>query len=112
MEHLFYNCEEYSIAIWDKVGQVLTHTLVAHTGDEIHRINLILLAIIYNATNPSMKIHAKEKSTQQAICHLTQEIKRDTLYRRMTTAANQSALNLIRVRGYLLSVVKKNHLTV
>jgi len=80
---------------------------VAHTGDEIPRINLTLLEIIVNATHPSVKIYAKEKPTQQAICHLTQEIKRDILYRRMNTAAKQSMLNLIRVRAHLLSIVKK-----
>jgi len=60
MEHLLYDCEKYSLAIWDKI-QVLTHTLEAHTGDEIPKINLTPLEIIYNATNPSMKIHARQK---------------------------------------------------
>jgi hypothetical protein len=107
MEHLIYNCEEYSVAIWDEVGQTLTHALVAHTGDEIPRINLTPLEIIYNATHPLVKIHAKEKTTQQAICHLIQEVKRDIIYRRMNTPANHRMLNLTRVRAHLLTVIKK-----
>jgi len=109
MEHILYDCEEYSVAIWDKAGPVLTHALIAHTGDEIPRINLTPLEIIYNASqhNPSVKIHTKERSIQQAIVYLIQEIKRDIIYRGMNTAANKHALNITRVHAHLLSTTKK-----
>ena len=39
--------------------------------------------------------------------HLVQEIKRDIIYRRMNTNANQQARNLTRICAHLLSSIKK-----
>jgi hypothetical protein len=65
------------------------------------------LEIIYNNIHPSIKLHLKEKSTQLLTIHLVQEIKRDIIYRRMNTNANQQARNLTRIRAHLLSTIKK-----
>ena len=107
IEHLIYGCEEYSADLWTELGQSLTHVIVAHTRKAIPTIQFTPLEIIYNKTHPSIKLHIKEKPIQNIIAHLTQEIKRDIIYRRMNTSANQRERNLTRIRAHLLSTIRK-----
>jgi hypothetical protein len=107
VEHLIHNCEEYSAELWTELGHSLTAALTAHSGNEIPTIQLSPLEIVYNKIHPSVKIHLREKQTQLMTIHLVQEIKRDIIYRRMNTNANQPVRNLTRIRAHLLSTVKK-----
>jgi hypothetical protein len=107
IEHLVHNCEDYSAALWEELGHGLTSALVAHSGNEIPTIQLTPLEIIYNKIHPSIILHLKEKPVQLTLVHLVQEIKRDIIYRRMNTNANQRRRNLTRIRAHLLSTVRK-----
>jgi hypothetical protein len=89
------------------LGHGLTSALVAHSGNEIPTIQLTPLEIIYNKIHPSIILHLKEKPVQLTLVHLVQEIKRDIIYRRMNTNANQRRRNLTRIRAHLLSTVRK-----
>ncbi len=103
IEHLIYGCEEYSADLWTELGQSLTH---AHTRKAIPTIQFTPLEIIYNKIHPSVKLHIKEKLIQSIVAHLMQEIKRDIIYRRMNSNANQRERNLTRIRAHLLSTVR------
>jgi hypothetical protein len=107
IEHLIYGCEEYSADLWTELGQSLTHVIIALTRKAIPTIQFTPLEIIYNKTHPSVKLHIKEKPIQNIVAHLTQEIKRDIIYRRMNTGANQRERNLTRIRAHLLSTIRK-----
>jgi hypothetical protein len=89
IEHLIYDCEEYSAALWTELGQSLTHVVIAHIEKATPTIKFTPLEIIYNKIHPSVKLHIKEKTIQSIVAHLTQEIKRDIIFRRMNTNANQ-----------------------
>jgi hypothetical protein len=89
IEHLIYGCEEYSADLWTELGQSLTHVITAHIGKAIPTIQFTPLEIVYNKIHPSVKLHIKEKSIQSILAHLTEEIKRDIIFRRMNTNANQ-----------------------
>jgi hypothetical protein len=102
IEHLIYNCEEYSMEPWAELGQSLTSALMVHSGNKIPTIQLTPLEIIFNKINPSIK-----KSVQSMIIHLVQEIKRDIIYRRMNTNINQRGRNLTRICAHLLSTIRK-----
>jgi hypothetical protein len=98
-EQLVHNCEEYSAELWKELGHSLTAALISHSGKEIPTIKLSPLEIIYNKIHPSIKLHLKEKATQLVTIHLVQEVKRDIIYRRMNTNANQQTRNLTRIRA-------------
>jgi hypothetical protein len=65
------------------------------------------LEIIYNKIHPSIKLHLKEKPMQLMTIHIVQEIKRDIIYKRLNTNANQQGRNPTRIRAHLLSTIKK-----
>ncbi len=88
VEHLLYDCKEYSAPLWDEFGQCLTKTLTAHSGNEVATIKLAPLEIIYNKIHPAVKIHLKEKSFQLMVIHLIQEIKPDIVYRWMNAGTH------------------------
>jgi hypothetical protein len=95
IEHLIYGWEEYSSDLWTELGQSLAHVITAHTRKAIPTIQFTPLEIIYNKIHPSVKLHIKE------------EIKRDIIYRRMNTYANQRERNLTRICAHLLSSIRK-----
>jgi hypothetical protein len=107
MEHLLYNCDEYSAPLWTELGQCITTALMTHSGNDLATIQFSPLEIIYNKIHPTIKVHLKEKSIQLMIIHLIQEVKRDIIYRRMNTNAHQHRVNPIRLRAHLISTVKK-----
>jgi hypothetical protein len=61
------------------------HVLAAYTGNTIPSIQFTPLEIIFNKVHPSVKLHIKEKTVQNKVTHLIQEIKRHIIYRRMNT---------------------------
>jgi hypothetical protein len=107
IEHLLHNCEEYSAELWIELGHSLTAALTTHSGNEILTIPFSPLEIIYNKIHPSIKLHLTEKSIQLMTIHLVQKIKRDIIYRRMNTDANQRGRNPNKIRAHLLSNIKK-----
>ncbi len=107
MEHLIYDCEQYSAPLWEEIGAVLTAALKDHADAEIPLIRLSPIEIIYNAHHPSVRIHLRQENLRQTILHLVQELKRDIIYRRMNTPENQRPLNMIRIRAHILSTIRK-----
>jgi hypothetical protein len=107
MEHLIHDCENYSTPLWVELGESLTQTLRATTGRDMAEIRFTPLEIIYNKIHPSFQVHIKEKSLQQTLLHLLQEVKRDIIFRRMNPNAHPERVNQNRIRAHLLSTVSK-----
>jgi hypothetical protein len=95
------------VELWTELGHSFSAALTKHSGKEIPTIQFSTFEIIYNKIHPSIKLHLKEKPTQLMTIHLLQEIKRDIIYRRMNTNANQQARNLTRICAYFLTTIKK-----
>ena len=104
-EHLLCECTEYSVPLWQEMNQILTQTITEFTGDPMPTIHLTQREIIFNAIHPSIELHIKGPSLRGTIEHITQEIKRDIIYRRMNQ--NQREINITRIQAHLLSVVRR-----
>jgi hypothetical protein len=83
MEHLLCECEFYSEPLWSKLAESLTMLLNDISTDDVPRVELGQTNIIYNIPHPSLLLHIQDKSSRTAILLLTQELKRDIIYRRM-----------------------------
>jgi hypothetical protein len=90
-----------------ELGESLTQTLRATTGRDMAEIRFTPLEIIYNKIHPTFQVHIKEKSLQQTLLHLLQEVKRDIIFRRMNPNAHRERVNQNRIRAHLLSTVSK-----
>jgi hypothetical protein len=75
MEHLKHDCENYSTPLWVELSESLTQTLRATTGRDMAEIRLTPLKIIFNKTHLTIQVYIKEKSLQQTLLHLLQEVK-------------------------------------
>jgi hypothetical protein len=107
MEHLIHDCENYSTPLWVELGESLTHTLGATTGRDMAEIRLAPLEIIFNKTRPTIQVYIKDKTLQQTLLHLLQEVKRDIIFRRMNPIAHLERVNPIRICAHLVSTVLK-----
>ncbi len=83
MEHLLCECEFYSEPLWSKLAESLTMLQNDISTDEVPRIELGQTNIIFNIPHPSLILHVHDKSSRNTILLLTQEVKRDLIYRRM-----------------------------
>ncbi len=83
MEHLLWECENYSEPLWGKFADALTQLLSDISQDEVPRIVLGQTNIIFNIPHPSLLLHIRDKESRNALLLLVQEIKRDIIYRRL-----------------------------
>jgi hypothetical protein len=76
MEHLLYDCENYSAKIWDLAGKSMTFAISRHTGDYIPYMVLTPLEIVFNKPHPSLLLHIMDATTRKVLILYLQEIKR------------------------------------
>ncbi len=116
MEHLLCECEYYSEPLWNKLAEGLTMLLNDISTDRVPRIELGQTNIIFNIPQPSLLLHIHDKPSRNAILLLTQEVKRDFIYRRMNLPPSTQQLTdprrlvahldttIRRLRSYLLYI--------
>ena len=107
MEHLLYQCENYSALVWAEFSTLLTKTLSHMAGQRIARIDLCPVHIIYNRPHDSITIYIQDAQSRVAILHLIQEIKREIIYRRMSLNTPRGPTPLVRVHAHISSVITK-----
>ena len=108
MEHLLLQCENYSALIWQEYSSLITAVLKEHSGhQDIPRMDHYPLHIIFNVQHPSILLHVTNDRSRRVLIHLTQEIKRDIIYRRMNTTGNGNPVPLPRIHAHLLSTITK-----
>jgi hypothetical protein len=91
MEHTLCECLHYAQLLWVKLGDVITKYLNLIATDYVPRVEYSQLNIIFNVPHPSLIIHIPDKFYRNMLLILTQEIKRDIIYRRLNLppSANQ-----------------------
>ncbi|OBQ34618.1 MAG: hypothetical protein AN484_26585, partial [Aphanizomenon flos-aquae WA102] len=109
MEHLLYDCEHYSQLIWQETSTLFTRAIATHTGDQVARINLTPLEIVFNKPHPSILLKLTTNREQMTTIMVVQEIKREINYRRMhaTNQQRQEPVLLIRIQAHILSAINK-----
>jgi hypothetical protein len=91
MEHMVCECLHYAQPLWIKLGEIITKYLNSISTDYVPRVEYSQLNIIFNVPHPSLILHVPDKLSRNTLLILTQEIKRDIIYRRMNLppSANQ-----------------------
>jgi hypothetical protein len=84
MEHALCECLHYAQPLWIRLGEVITSYLNTSSTEYVPRVEYTQLNIIYNVPHPSILIHVKNKLSRDTLLVLTQEIKRDIVFRRMS----------------------------
>jgi hypothetical protein len=110
MEHMVCECLHYAQPLWIKLGQVITKYLNLISIDHVPRVEYSQLNIIFNVPHPSLILHIPDKLSRNALLILTQEIKRDIIYRRMNLppSANQPT-DPARLTAHLNSTLQRLH---
>jgi hypothetical protein len=109
MEHLLYNCPHSSITAWEEFSGIITELTTQISGQQVARMNYTPKEIIYNTPHPTILLRIEDNSTRELLILLTQEVKRDLIYRRMNIKENHHnrPTPLIRVQAHILSIVEK-----
>jgi hypothetical protein len=76
MEHTLCECLYYAQLLWVRLGDVITKYLIP-------KVEYSQLNIIYKVPHLSLIIHIPDKLSRNTLLILTQEIKRDIIYRRL-----------------------------
>jgi hypothetical protein len=108
MEHLLCVCEHYSEPLWTKLADGLTMLLNETSTNEVPRVELGQLNIIFNIPHPSIKLHIQDKASRHAILLLIQEVKRDIIFRRMNLPPSaQQITDPRRLAAHLDSTIRR-----
>jgi hypothetical protein len=83
MEHTLCECLYYVQLLWVRLGNVLTKYMNSISTEYVLKVEYSQLNIIYNVPHPSLIIHIPNKLYRNTLLMLTQEIKRDIIFRRM-----------------------------
>ncbi len=83
MEHTLCECLHYAQLLWVRLGEVITKYLNSISTEYIPKVEYSQLNIIYNVPHPSILIHIPDKLSRNTLLMLTQEIKRDIIFRRL-----------------------------
>ncbi len=83
MEHMICECLYYAQPLWIKLGETITKYLNSVSTNHVPRVEYSQLNIIFNVPHPSLILHVPDKLSRNALLILTQEIKRDIIYRRL-----------------------------
>jgi hypothetical protein len=110
MEHMLCECLYYAQPLWIKLGEVITKYLNSISTDHVPRVEYSQLNIIFNVPHPSLILHVPDKLSRNTLLILTQEIKRDIIYRRMNLppSANQPT-DPPRLTAHLNSTLQRLH---
>ncbi len=82
MEHVLCECLHYAQLLWVRPGEVLTQYLNSVSDDYVPKVEYSQLNIIYNVPHPSIFIHVRDQISRNMLLLLTQEMKRDIIFRR------------------------------
>jgi hypothetical protein len=108
MEHLLCECEHYSEPLSSKLAEGLTMLLNDISIDDVPRVELGQTNIIFNIPHPSLLLHIHDKLSRNAILLLTQELKRDIIYRRMNLPPSaQQVTDSRRLAAHIDSVIRR-----
>jgi hypothetical protein len=83
MEHTLCECLYYAQLLWVRLGDVITKYLNSISTEYVPKVEYSQLNIIYKVPHPSLIIHIPDKLSRNTLLILTQEIKRDIIYRRL-----------------------------
>jgi hypothetical protein len=83
MEHVLCECLHYYQLLWNQIGEIITRYLNSIAPHHVPRVEYSQLNEIYNVPHPSLLLHIRDKLSQNTLLILTQEIKRDSIFRRM-----------------------------
>jgi hypothetical protein len=110
MEHMLCECLYYAQLLWIRLGEVITKYLNTVSIDYVPKVEYSQLNIIFNVPHPSLIIHISDKLSRNTLLILTQEIKRDIIYRRLNLppSANQ-ATDPQRLAAHLNSTLQRLH---
>jgi hypothetical protein len=110
MEHMLCECLYYAQLLWIRLGEVITKYLNTVSMDYVPKVEYSQLNIIFNVPHPSLIIHIPDKLSRNTLLILTQEIKRDIIYRRLNLppSANQ-ATDPQRLAAHLNSTFQRLH---
>jgi hypothetical protein len=110
MEHMLCECLYYAQLLWIRLGEVITKYLNTVSTDYVPKVEYSQLNIIFNVPHPSLIIHIPDKLSRNTLLILTQEIKRDIIYRRLNLppSANQ-ATDPLRLAAHLNSTLQRLH---
>jgi hypothetical protein len=110
MEHMLCECLYYAQLLWIKLGEVITKYLNTVSTDYVPKVEYSQLNIIFNVPHPSLIIHIPDKLSRNTLLILTQELKRDIIYRRLNLppSANQ-ATDPPRLAAHLNSTLQQLH---
>jgi hypothetical protein len=70
-------------ATLEKLADSLTQLFNDISQDDVPRVDLGQINIIFNIPHPSLLLHTHDKESRNALLLLVQEIKRNIVYRRM-----------------------------
>jgi hypothetical protein len=110
MEHALCECLYYAQLLWIKLGDVITKYLNSISTDYVPKVEYSQLNIIFNVSHPSLIIHIPDKLSRNTLLMLTQEIRRDIIYRRLNLppSANQIT-DPPRLAAHLNSTLQRLH---
>lgn len=108
MEHMLYQCENYSALIWQEFSTLLTAAMKEYSGTpDIPRMDICPAHIVFNVQHPSILLHVTHDRTRRLLVHLVLEVKRDIIYRRMNMTGDGNPVPIPRIHAHLLSTITK-----
>jgi hypothetical protein len=110
MEHMICECLYYAQPLWIKLGETVTKYLNSVSTDHVPRVEHSQLNIIFNVPHPSLILHVPDKLSRNTLLILTQEIKRDIIYRRLNLppSANRAS-DPARLAAHLNLTLQRHH---
>jgi hypothetical protein len=110
MEQPLCECLQYAQLLWVKLGKVTTKYLNSISMEYVPRIEYSQLNIIYNAPHPSILIHISDKLSRNTLLMLTQEIKRDIIFKRLNLPPSERLITEPqRLAAHLNSTLHRIH---
>ncbi len=92
MEHALCECLHYAQLLWIRLGEIITKYLNSVSRDYVPKVEYSQLNIIYNVPHPSLLIHVRDRLSRKTLLTLTQEMKRDIIFRRMNLPPSARAI--------------------
>jgi hypothetical protein len=83
MEHALCECLHYSQHLWIRLGEIITKYLNLISTQHVPKVEYSQVNVIYNVPHPSLLINIWDKLSRNTLLMLTQETKRDIIFRRM-----------------------------
>jgi hypothetical protein len=110
MEHMLCECLHYAQLLWIKLGEIITKYLNTVSAAYVPKVKYSQLNVIFNVPHPSLIIHIPDKLSHNTLLTLTQELKRDIIYRRLNLPPSATQVtDLPRLAAHLNSTLQRLH---